>query len=96
MVIRITSTACPVWFSTVPVNTLTRSGIADGDGQRGVLGEVEILARQRRNDDAQRLRDDHEPQHLPVRKAERCAASFWPFGTPRMPARTISAMKLAV
>ena len=39
-------------------------GIGDGHGQRGVLGQVEIVARQRRNDDAHGLRDDHEAQHL--------------------------------
>ena len=46
-------------------------GIADGDGERGVLDQVEILVGQRRDDDAHRLRDDDEAQRLPGRKPER-------------------------
>ena len=71
MVMRITSTAWPVWLSTVPANTRDEIGIADRHRQRGVLGEVEILAGQRRDDDAHRLRDDDEPQRLPLAQAER-------------------------
>ena len=45
-------------------------GIGDGDSQRGVLDQVEIVARQRRNDDAHGLRDDHEAQRLAWREAD--------------------------
>ena len=33
--------------------------------------EVQVLAGQRRNDDAHRLREDHEPEHLALGQAER-------------------------
>ena len=49
MKIEIASIAWPVWFRVVfPIDT--RSGIADRDGERAVLGQVEVLARGRRND----------------------------------------------
>src|SRR5258705_2110605 len=38
--------------------------VADGDSQGRILSEVQKLARQGRDDDAEGLRDDHEPQHL--------------------------------
>ena len=50
---------------------LHKIGIADGHRQRRVLGDVEVLARQRRDDDAHRLRDDDQPQRLAGRKSER-------------------------
>ena len=46
-------------------------GVADGNGQRRVLGQVQILAGERRNDDAQRLRNDDEAQRLAVVEAQR-------------------------
>ena len=72
-------------------------GIADGDRQRGVLGQVEILVGQRRNDHPHRLRHDDEAQ----RQSRAAGRAPWPprsgrVGTARMPARTISAMKAAV
>ena len=72
-------------------------GIADGDRERGVLGQVEILVGQRRDDHAQRLRQDHEAQRLAAAQARAPAPPrVCPRGTARMPARTISAMKAAV
>ena len=44
--------------------------ITDRHREGRVLGEVEILAGQRRNDHAHRLRDHHEPQGLAGRQAE--------------------------
>ena len=71
--------------------------IADGDRKRRVLGQVEILAGQRRDDDAHRLRDHHEAQGLPGPQAERIGGlGLAPGDTARMPARTTSAMKAAV
>ena len=55
--------------------------IADGDRERGVLGQVEILVGQRRDDDAQRLRQDHEAQHLAARGSPSASAAS------RLPAR---------
>jgi hypothetical protein len=46
-------------------------GIADRHRERGVLGEVEVLARQRRDDDPHRLRDHDEAQRLPGTQPER-------------------------
>ena len=64
--------------------------VADHDGERGVLGQVQVLRDQRRDDDAQRLGQDHEA-HGAVRAAGRApsAASVWPRETAWMPARTI-------
>ncbi len=45
-------------------------GIADGDGQRAVLGDVEILAGHRRHDHAQRLWQQHQT-HRPGRATGR-------------------------
>ena len=71
-------------------------GIADRDRERGVLGQVEILVGQRRDDDAQRLRQTTRRSICPRRSPSASAASVCPRGTARMPARTISAMKAAV
>ena len=90
------SIAWPVWFRIVPPIG-DEVGIADRHRQRRVLGQVQILAGQRRNDDAQRLRHDDQPQRRarPQARARR-PPRVWPLLTPRMPARTISAMKEAV
>lgn len=45
--------------------------VADGGAERGVLGQIEVLAGQRRNDDAQCLRHDDEPQPISLLDAER-------------------------
>ena len=66
MVMAITSTAWPVWLSTMPGEYVDEIGVADRDGERGVLGQIQVLAGQRRDDHAQCLRDDHEPQHVVV------------------------------
>ena len=71
MVMAITSTAWPVMLSTRAGKDLDQIGIADGDRERGVLGQVEILAGQRRNDDAHRLRHDDKAQHRARPQAER-------------------------
>ena len=59
MMMAMHSTARPVWFSAV-LAIDTTSGIADGHGQRRVLGQVQVLVGQRRDDHAQRLRQDHQ------------------------------------
>ena len=46
-------------------------GIADEDGERGILDDVEILARQRRRDEAHRLRDDDEPHRQAAMQTQR-------------------------
>ena len=48
--------------------------------------------------EAHRLRDDHEPHRQAAMQAARPApaASLWPAGTAKTPARTISAMNAAV
>ncbi|KAG1079194.1 hypothetical protein G6F40_016416 [Rhizopus arrhizus] len=45
--------------------------IADGDRQRAVLRQVEVLAGHRGDDHAQRLRQDHQAQHLLSAQAQR-------------------------
>ena len=72
-------------------------GIADRDRERGVFDQIEILAGQRRNDDAHRLRHDDEPQRRAGAQAERLRR-FGLTGETRTasPARTTSAMKAAV
>src|SRR3954469_16001109 len=45
--------------------------IADRDRQRGILGQVQVLAGHRRNDDAQRLRQHDALQHKTTPQAER-------------------------
>jgi hypothetical protein len=55
------STARPVWFCDVLI-TENRSGKADEAGQRRVLHHIQVLADHRRQDDAQRLRDDDQSQ----------------------------------
>ena len=50
---------------------LDEIGIADGDRERGVLDQIEILAGQRRHDHAHRLRNDDEPKHRARSQAER-------------------------
>ncbi len=46
-------------------------GEADRHGERAVLGQVEILARHRRHDDAQRLRQHDEAQREAAAQAQR-------------------------
>ena len=41
---------------------LNEVGITDCDRERGVLGQIEVLIGERRNDDAHRLRNDDQPQ----------------------------------
>ena len=70
---------------------LHQIGIADRHRQRGVLGQVEILAGQRRDDDAHRLRHDDQPQRRPRPQAERIGrlglARATPPGCRRAPPR---------
>ena len=47
--------------------------ITDGDREGTVLHQVEVLASQRRNDQAQRLRQYDQAQHQSTREAERGA-----------------------
>ena len=49
--------------------------IADGDGQRRVFSEVEILTGERRDDHAHGLRQDDQAQGLPPTKSQ-CARRF--------------------
>ena len=79
MMMAMPSIAWPVWFRVV-LAIETMSWIADGDGQRTVLGEVQILAGHRRNDDAQRLRQHDLAQHLAACSPSARAASHCPCG----------------
>ncbi len=54
--------------------------VADGHGERGVFGEVQILARQRRDDDAHGLRDGDEPQRLAAAEAQGIGCLRLPLG----------------
>src|SRR5262249_28974443 len=60
---------------------------ADGNGERAVLDQIEILAGERRHDNADRLRNDNEAQHLRAREAER-ARCFELTATHRLDAAT--------
>ena len=48
-------------------------GIADPDRQRRVLGQIEVLVGERRQDHPQRLRHHDQPQHRAARQPERRA-----------------------
>src|SRR6516225_7720724 len=55
-------------------------GIADRDGERGVLGEIQVLARQGWDDHPHRLRDDHQPERRAGTKAEGTGGLGLPVG----------------
>ena len=52
--------------------------VADRHRERAVLGEVQVLAGQRRHDQAQRLRQHDVAQRAAARRPSECAASTWP------------------
>jgi len=87
----ITCTAAPVWLRIVPDN-LHQIGEADKSGERGIFRQGEILADQRRHDDAHRLWNDHPFSRLRFIQTSAAAASLWPRATDCTPARTISAI----
>ena len=65
--------------------------------REGVLGEIEILAGERRNDDPQGLGYHYQVSGCGLRLMPRAkAASVYPQFTAVMPARTISPMNAAV
>ena len=70
MMMAMPSIAWPVWFSVV-LAIETMSWIADRHRERAVLGQVQVLAGQRRNDHAQRLRQHDLAQHDAAAEAER-------------------------
>ena len=83
--IRIVSTSLLAWFATVPAKILEDLGIGDGGAERGALDDVEVLAGQLRDHDAQRLRQHHQEQHGQRGETERAGGvQCWPFGTASM------------
>ena len=55
-------------------------GKADRHGKRTVLGQVEVLAGHRRDDDPQRLRQDHQAQDHPAAETQRIGRLGLPVG----------------